>query len=315
MAAVAGNQGRQAGEIDRRGFLLGLTCYILWGIFPIYFKSVGNVDPLQILLHRVVWSMVLTAIIITVTRRWDAVAPALRNRRVLALYSVAALILAVNWYIYIWSVNHGHILEGSLGYFINPLMSVLLGVLIFRERLRPGQVGAVLVATAGVGYLTWNYGHLPWIALSLAGTFAIYGVLKKKAPLPADTGMLLETGVLSLPAVLGLVVYAYMGTGMIFQSDLKTSLLLMLAGPITAIPLIMFAAAAQRLPLYMLGLLQFLAPTGQLLVGVAIYGEPFPAYKLVGFAIIWTALILYTLEGLFYRRRMSAPVPAFSRAA
>lgn len=301
---------RGTSEIDRRGLFLGLACYALWGVFPIYFKSVGHVDSLQILCNRVVWSLVFIALMITVTRRWHALLPALRNRRVMGLYTLAAVVLAVNWYIYIWAVTNGHILEGSLGYFINPLVSVLFGVLIFRERLRPMQVGAVLVAAAGVGYLTWSYGHLPWIALTLAVSFGIYGVCKKRAPLPADAGMAIETGVLFLPALLGLIAFTWMGTGQLFQGDTRTSFLLMLAGPITAIPLILFAGAAQRLPLYMLGMLQFLAPTLQLLVGVLIYSEPFPPYKIIGFAIIWLALIIYTVEGFVSSRRPAAsPLP------
>lgn len=310
---MAAQQARSSttasGEIDRQGFLLGLSCYLLWGVFPIYFKSVGHVDSLQILLNRVVWSLVFIAILITVTRRWGALGPALRNRRVLGLYTAAALVLAVNWYIYIWAVTNGHILEGSLGYFINPLVSVLFGVLIFRERMRPLQVVAVLVAAAGVAYLTWSYGHLPWIALTLAVSFGIYGVLKKRAPLPADAGMAIETGVLFLPSLLGLIAFAWMGSGQLFQGDAATSGLLMLAGPITAIPLILFGGAAQRLPLYMLGMLQYVAPTLQMLVGVLIYHEPFPPYKLVGFAIIWLALLIYTIEG-FVASRRPAPQPA-----
>ena len=299
-----------AEQIDRKGLFLGLACYMLWGVFPIYFKSVGHVDSLQILLNRVVWSLVFIAIMVTVTRRWYAVLPALRNRRVLGLYTLAALVLAVNWYIYIWAVTHDHILEGSLGYFINPLVSVLFGVLVFRERMRPGQIGAVLVAAAGVAYLTWSYGHLPWIALTLALTFGFYGVLKKRAPLPADAGMAIETGVLFLPSLLGLIVFAWLGTGQLFQGDAATSGLLMLAGPITAIPLILFAGAAQRLPLYMVGMLQYLAPTLQMLVGVLIYNEPFPPYKLVGFAIIWLALLIYTVEGFVASRRLAGqPAP------
>lgn len=310
MAGTPAPQQQAPNELDRKGLLLGLATYTLWGIFPIYFKSVAYVDPLQVLFNRIVWSLIFIALLVTIMRRWPAVTPALRNGRIMALYGAAAVIIAINWYIYIWSVGNGHILEGSLGYFINPLMSVLFGVLIFKERLRPGQTMAVLVAALGVGYLTWQYGHLPWIALSLAVTFAIYGVLKKRAPMPADTGMLLETGVLFLPALLGILFFAWSGTGMLFQSTPGTTGLLMLAGPITAIPLIMFAGAAQRLPLYMLGMLQFLAPTLQLMVGVFIYGEPFPAYKIVGFAIIWTALVLYTIEGFVHRRHLRHPTPA-----
>ncbi len=293
-------------EYDRRGLLLGAGAYAVWILFPIYFKSVAVVGPLGILASRIVFSLVFMAIVLTWTRRWGYMPAALRNRRVVMTYVLAAVLLALNWYIFIWSVNNGHILESSLGYFINPLMSVLLGVFFLKERLRPGQWAAIGVAALGVAYLTWNYGHLPWIALSLALTWAFYGLVKKRAPLPVDTGLTLETGVLFLPALIGLIWLDSQGQGTVLRHGAGIDVLLLLSGPITAIPLLMFASAAKLIPLSMLGVLQYIAPTGQFLVAVYIYGEPFPAYKLIGFAIIWTALVLLWAEGQMRRRQVRA---------
>lgn len=302
--AAQGTAAESGGEqaIDRRGMWLGFGAYASWTVFPIYFKSVSAVPPLQILCSRVVWSLVFMVIVVTWLRRWGGLRAALRSRRVLVTYTIAALLLAANWYIYIWAVNNGHILEGSLGYFINPLISVLLGVAFFRERLRVAQWAAIGIAALGVGYLTWNYGHLPWIALSLALTFGIYGMVKKLAPLPAQEGLLLETSLLVLPALLGLAWFEVQRTAPWPGGELRMDLLLALSGPVTAIPLLMFAAAAQSIPLSMLGVLQYVAPTGQFIVGVWLYGEPFPPYKLVGFVIIWIALAALYLEGWLKRR-------------
>ena len=304
----------QPPEIDRRGMLLGAGAYAAWIVFPIYFRSLAVVSPLGILFSRIVFSLVFMAIVLTWTRRWGFMPAALRSRRVVITYALAALLLALNWYIYIWAVNNGHILEGSLGYFINPLVSVLLGVIFFKERLRVGQWVAIGIATVGVGYLTWNYGHLPWIALSLAGTWAFYGLVKKRAPLPVDTGLTLETAVLFVPALMGLIWIDMQEQGTLLRHGAGIDVLLLLSGPITAVPLLMFASAAKRIPLSMLGVLQYIAPTGQFLVGVYVYGEPFPTYKLIGFAIIWTALALFWVEGQWRRRHLPAAVqPAAAR--
>jgi chloramphenicol-sensitive protein RarD len=288
--------------------------YGAWILFPIYFKSVASVPALEILFNRVVWSLLFSALVLTWQRRWGFLGPAVRDRRVLGLYSVAAVLLAVNWYIYIWAVNHGHILEGSLGYFINPLVSVLLGVVVLHERLRAGQWFALSIAFLGVAYLTWNYGNLPWIALSLAFTWAFYGLIKKRAPLPAAEGLTLETAVLFLPALVGLIWFAVQGTGSLFSSTPRTSVLLMLSGPITAIPLMLFAGAAQRLPLTVIGVMQYIAPTGQFLLAVLLYDEPIPTYKWIGFAVIWFALLLFWLEGVVDRRRTAERVATAAQA-
>ncbi len=301
-----------AGGYDRKGLLLGAGAYLSWVVLPIYFKVVGVVPPLQILFSRIVYALLFMLLVITWRRRWGALGAIGRSgqrRRVLLIYGSAALLLASNWYIYIWAVNNGHILEGSLGYFINPLLNVLLGVLFLRERLRPGQWAALAVATLGVAYLTWNYGHLPWIALSLAGTFGVYGLVKKLAPLPAEEGLTLETAMLVLPALVGMLWFEAGRAAPWPGGEVRMQLLLMLSGPITAVPLLMFAAAAQRVPLSMLGVLQYVAPTGQFLVAVLLYNEPFPPYKLVGFSIVWVALLLFWGEAWWAHRRPPAVQP------
>lgn len=287
---------------DRRGIWLAVGAYGAWGILPIYFRALSNVPPLEMLANRIVWSLFFMVGVITWKRGWPGMRAAIRNRRAVTIYAIAALIIGVNWYLYIWAVNDGHVLDASLGYFINPLMNVVLGVLLLGERLRWGQWGAIAVAAGGVVYLTWSYGQLPWVALVLAGTFAVYGVIKKKAPLPPEQGLTLETATLFLPALIALLWMDSGGNGALMNDGWQTVLLLMLAGPITAIPLMMFAGAAKRVPLSTLGVLQYLSPTGQFLIGVFVFHEAITAERLVGFIIIWTALALFWLEGWRYRR-------------
>lgn len=287
---------------EKRGILLGIGAYGLWGILPIYFKALHMVAPLEMLANRIVWSLFFMLGVITWRRGWGALRRSLHNRKAVLTYAVAACLLAVNWYVYIWAVNANHIVDASLGYFINPLMNVILGVALLGERLRSGQWLSIIVAAMGVAYLTWSYGQLPWVALVLAGSFAAYGVLKKKAPLPAQEGLTIETATLFLPALAALL---WMNGG--DQGSLATGawwviVLLLLSGPITAIPLLMFAGAARVVPLSTLGVLQYLAPTGQFLVGVFLYGETVTAGRLSGFMIIWTALAIFWLEGALHRR-------------
>lgn len=289
--------------LDKRGLLLAAGAYLSWVLFPIYFKSVQAASPLEILAHRVVWSFIFLAALLAWRRSWLWLAPSLRSHRVLLSYGAAAAFLGANWYIYIWAVNHDFILEGSLGYFINPLLSVLLGVVFLHEKLRSGQLVAVGLAAIGVLYLTILYGQPPWIALSLALTFALYSLIKKRAPLPAAPGLALETSFLFPLALLYLFGLESRGTGVFIHVGAETTVLLALSGVITAVPLIMFAAAAQRIPLSVLGIMQYIAPTGQFLVAVFIFHEPFPPSKLIGFSIIWTALAIFWVEGYLMRRR------------
>jgi chloramphenicol-sensitive protein RarD len=290
---------------SRKGITAALGAYALWGLLPLYWKLLKTVPAPQILGHRVVWSCVFLAGLVTLRREWPGFRAAARNRRVLGIYTGAAAILAVNWLIYIWAVNTDHIVETSLGYFINPLLTVLLSVCFLHEHLRRLQWLAVLLAAAGVSYLTWQHGRVPWIALALAVSFAIYGLLKKQAPLGALHGLMLETAVLLLPALGFLAAADARGTGAFGHTGWQIGWLLAFTGLVTALPLLLFALAARRVSLSTLGILQYLAPTCQFLIGVAVYREPFNRIQLTGFTLIWTALLLYWLDGALRLRRLA----------
>lgn len=283
--------------MSRRGLWLAAGAYITWGLFPIYWKQLEGVPALQLLGNRIVWSFGLMAVYLLVQRQWRELSTLAADRRVLGIYAVAAVLISINWLTYVWAITAGYVVESSLGYFINPLLNVVLGMLIFRERLRSGQWVAVSLATVGVIYLTAAYGSLPWIALTLAFSFGFYGVVKKRSPLGAAHGISLETGILFLPALIYLVFCAFNGTGAVFQSDPRTTLLLVGSGAVTAVPLLMFAGAVKRIPLSVAGLMQYIAPTLQFLLGVFVYKEAFTRTMAVGFSIIWVALIVFGAEG------------------
>jgi chloramphenicol-sensitive protein RarD len=279
--------------------LYAASAYALWGVFPLYFKSLQEVPPLEILLHRMVWSLAFVALVLGWKRQWAWLGEVLRKPKVVLGFTASALLLAGNWFIYIWAVNNGNVVEASLGYFINPLFNVLLGSLLLHERLRRVQWCAVALAACGVAWLTWQAGHLPWIALMLAATFGLYGLLRKTASLGALEGLALETLVL-FPVAFGYLVFlALQGHNSFASASTSTQLLLAAAGPITAVPLLLFASGARRIPLSLLGLLQYIGPTIQLLLGVWLYHEPFGGARLAGFALIWGALAVYSLEGLW----------------
>jgi chloramphenicol-sensitive protein RarD len=281
----------------RRGYLFGLGAYALWGFMPVYIKLVRRAGPPEILAHRVVWSVVLVALLLLVMRRWSTLRPLLRRPRVLALITCAAVLLAVNWFVYIYGVNTDRVVETALGYFINPLVTVVLGVTVLRERLRPLQWVAVGIGAAAVAVLTVDYGRLPYIALALALTFGGYGLVKKRLNVPAAEGFFVESGVLAVPALAYLIWLGAVDRGS-FGADLGLSALLMLGGVVTAVPLMLFAGAANRIPLNALGILQYLTPTLQLALGVLVYREPMPPARLAGFALVWLALVVFTADGL-----------------
>ena len=285
------------------GILYAASAYALWGAFPLYFKSLQEIPPMEILLHRMVWSLLFVAIVLAFRRQWSWLGNVMRQPKVLAGFAASAVLLSSNWFIYIWAVNNDHVVESSLGYFINPLFNVLLGSLILRERLRVVQWMAVAIAAAGVAWLTWQGGSLPWIALLLATTFALYGLLRKTAALGALEGLALET-LLLFPLAFGyLLMLTLDGRNSFVTASTTSQWLLAAAGPITAIPLLLFASGARRIPLSLLGLLQYIGPTLQLLLGVWLYHEPFGGARLVGFALIWSALAVYSLEGLWQNLR------------
>jgi chloramphenicol-sensitive protein RarD len=281
------------------GIFFAALAYTAWGLFPIYFKSLQGVPPLEILMHRIVWALGFLIIVLTVRRQWAWVPQVLKQPKILASFAASASLLSINWFIYIWSVNNGHVVDSSLGYFITPLVNVLLGYVLLKERMRVGQWAAIVLAAGGVLWLTWQAGHLPWIGLALAFSFGGYGLLRKTAALGALEGLSLETILLFPIALTYLAVLAVQGHNTFLQAPATTQSLLAVAGPLTAVPLLLFAAGARRIKMSTLGLLQYIAPTLQLLIGVVLYGEPFGGGRQIGFFIIWTALALYSAEGLW----------------
>ena len=284
------------------GFLYALGAYIVWGVLPIYWKWLHQVPAGQIIGHRIAWSFILLITFIITTRQWQQFRSELK-RRVLIIYSLAGCLLCVNWLVYVWAVNAGFIVETSLGYFINPLLNVVLGMLFLGERLRPAQWIPVGLAACGVVYLTLTYGSLPWIALTLALTFGIYGLVKKIAPLGSLHGLTLETGFLFLPAMVYLLFVDFNGRGAFGHDGMHINSLLVGAGVVTIIPLLLFASAARRITLTMVGIMQYIAPSLQFLIGVFIYKEPFTQAKLAGFMMVWIALIIFWLEGVVARKK------------
>lgn len=296
--------------IDHRSMNTGIAyaalAYIFWGLFPLYFKALAGVAPLEILMHRMLWSLAVVAVILAVRRQWSWVRTLGARPALLGRFVVSALLISLNWFVYIWAVNSGHVIDASLGYFITPLFNVLLGRFVFNERLRNAQWTAVALAAAGVVWLGWRTQHLPWIGLLLATSFAGYGLAKKTAPLGALEGLTLETMLLFPIATIALAWLAYHAQSAFVAGPDATRWLLIGAGPITAIPLLLFAAGARRIPLTTLGLLQYLSPTLQLLLGAWVYHEPFGGATLMGYALIWAALLLYAVDGAWQRRYRSA---------
>ncbi|QNA90868.1 EamA family transporter RarD [Massilia sp. Dwa41.01b] len=294
----------------RTGIVSAALAFLCWGLFPVYFHAIGEVPPLQILAHRMLWSLIFLMIVLAVRRQWRWLEQ-VRQPRVFWSFVASALLLSINWLIYIWAVNNGHVIEASLGYFINPLVNIMLGYLILKERLRPVQWMAITIAALGVAWLTWQTGSVPWIALFLAASFGGYGLLRKTAALGALEGLSFETMVLFPIAAAYVVWLTYQGDNAFLNTPSDTTrLLLVAAGPITAIPLLLFASGARQIPLSILGLLQYLSPTIQFLLGVMLFKEAFTADRLVGFVLIWAALLLFAGEGLWRSRQAPASAPA-----
>jgi chloramphenicol-sensitive protein RarD len=286
----------------RNGIIYATLAFLCWGLFPLYFHALQEVPPSQILAHRVLWSLLFLAIVLTVRRQWKWLPAVLRQPRVIASFIASAFLLSANWLMYIWAVNNGHVIEASLGYFINPLVNIMFGYLVLKERLRRGQWAAIGLAAIGVAWLTWQAGTVPVIALILASTFGAYGLMRKTAALGALEGLSFETMVL-FPLALGYVIWLSLhGQNSFVAASDHTRWLLLAAGPITAIPLLMFAAGARKIPLSVLGLLQYISPTIQFLLGIWLFHEAFTEARLVGFLLIWSALALYAAEGLWRNR-------------
>jgi len=293
----------------KKGILYGLGAYLLWGFFPIYWKFLHHVSALQVIGHRIAWSFAALTVFILLTRQWNGFRAAAFNAKAVRLYTISSVLLTINWLIYVWGVNSGFIVETSLGYFINPLISVLLGVLFLRERLRPMQWLAVTLAATGVIYLTVVYGRLPWIALSLAVSFGFYGLVKKLAPLSSLYGLTLETAIVFPVALSYLLFVNFKGQGAFLHEGGTVDLLLAGAGIVTTVPLLLFASAARQIPLSMIGLLQYVAPTLQFLIGIYLYREPFEPSHLIGFSIVWLALVIFWVENFLANRVPVQPIP------
>ncbi|RTF48908.1 EamA family transporter RarD [Serratia marcescens] len=288
----------------RQGIFFALAAYFMWGIAPAYFKLIQQVSADEILTHRIIWSFFFMLALITLGRNWPKVRAACQNRKRLLLLAVTALLIGGNWLLFIWAVNNHHMLEASLGYFINPLVNVLLGMLFLGERFRRMQWVAVALAFTGVLVQLWQFGSLPIIGLGLAFSFAFYGLLRKKIAIDAQTGMLIETLWLLPVAAAYLFLFADSPTSHLSANPWSLNLLLVVAGIVTTVPLLCFTAAATRLRLSTLGFFQYLGPTLMFLLAITFYGETVGQDKLVTFGFIWAALILFTLDALYTQRKL-----------
>ncbi len=287
-----------AGQESRKGLIFGLAAYGMWGLFPLYWPLLKPASATEILAHRMAWSLVIMAMLLGLRRNWSGIKQLRQTPGKVVLLCGAAILVSVNWGVYIWAVNKGHVVETSLGYFINPLVTVLFGVLILRERLRPLQWTAVGIGAAAIVELVVGYGHVPWIALILAFSFGSYGLLKKIASVPAAESMAVESGFQFLPALVYLAFLQAHGTATFGHAHWTVTVLLACCGLVTVVPLMCFAAAANRLPLSTIGLLQFLTPILQLSCGVFVVHEAVPGTEWIGFAIVWLALALLSYDSL-----------------
>ena len=293
-------------ENERQGVIWALGAYVVWGVLPIYWKWLGHVPSSEIITSRVIWAFVFTMLFVVIMRNSKLLLVDIRtlwqNQKAFWSLFFASALISGNWFLYIWAVNNNHLVETSLGYYINPLISVMLGIFFLKERLTSAQKLAVVIALIGVIILTISYGRFPWLAMALAISFAIYGLMKKTIPLDAVRGLAIET-LFILPFALIYYIYLFVSDqAIMFHNNLQTDILLVFTGAATAIPLVLFAKGAQRMPLYMIGFLQYIAPTCMLFLGVMIYDETFNAIDLLSFSLIWLALILFTVSKVMEAR-------------
>ncbi|MET0288439.1 MAG: EamA family transporter RarD [Pseudoxanthomonas sp.] len=298
--------------VDRRGVAAAVGAFIIWGLFPLYWYLLRSVPSMQIIAHRIVWSALIVVGVLLATRGLTWWRDVRVIPRALPLLALSSVLIAFNWGLYIWAVTHGHVIEASLGYFINPLVSVLLGVVALGERLRALQWIAVAFAASGVAWLTWHAGAPPFIAFGLAVSFALYGLVRKLVAVEAMSGLAVESLYLVLPALLYLASGEWRQPGFFGAWAWTTDVLLILGGALTAVPLVWFAYGVRRVPLTLIGLLQYIAPTLQLVLGVLVLGEVFSSERLIGFGLIWAGLAVFMAQGLL--RRKAVPVPMGSTA-
>ncbi|WP_258240778.1 EamA family transporter RarD [Pseudidiomarina homiensis] len=288
---------------SRQGVLFAIAAYTMWGIAPIYFKLLQQVPALEILAHRIIWSFVLVLVLIVGLRRWLRIRPVVTNKKQMLRLTIATFLLGGNWFLFIWAINNDHILDASLGYYINPLLNVAIGMVVFAERMRRMQLLAIALAVIGVLIQVISFGSVPWVALALACSFATYGAIRKRLPVDSMTGLWLETTIL-LPFMLVYVFFfATSGASDMTANTWQLNLLLIAAGIVTTAPLLCFTAAAQRIRYATLGFFQYIGPSLMFILAVWVYGEPLAADKLVTFAIIWAALALYSLDTLVHQQR------------
>jgi chloramphenicol-sensitive protein RarD len=291
------------------GVLCAALAYAMWGLFPLYFKQLAHVPALEIVMHRSLWSLGFVLLVLAALRRWAWLRKVAGQPRQLAAFALSALLLSGNWLLYVWAVNNDRVIDSSLGYFITPLVNVGLGYFALDERPRPAQWAALAIAAAGVAWLTLDAGQLPWIGLVLAACFGLYGLMRKTAALGALEGLALETLLLAPFAAALLAWGAWQGTNALASGSAATVGWLLMAGPLTALPLLLFAAGARRISLTTLGVLQYIGPTIQFALGVWLYREPFGGSRLAGFVLIWIALAVYSAEGWWRFARRPAPAP------
>lgn len=286
------------------GATAATASFLLWGVFPLYWKQMQGVPAFELIAHRITWSLLFLLAVLAWQKNFGTLRPAFTDARLFGLNLLSSLLLAANWTVYVWAVNSGHVIESSLGYFLVPLVNVALGSLVLHERLRPVQWLAIALAALGVASLLLRVGHVPWIALTLAFTWAGYGLLKKKSALGSIAGLTVETLLLFPVAVSVLLWRHHTGAGALGRVDARTQVFVLAAGVVTAVPLLLFAYGAQRIRLATLGLLQYLAPTVQFLIGLFVYREAFDAARLQAFALIWGGLVIYSADSLWAQRRL-----------
>ena len=300
----ATTQEQPASSRARAGFFYGLAAYGLWGVLPVYFKWLQAVPPVDIVAHRIVWSLIVLVILVTLARAWDQIRAAVQSRKAMAMLFVTAVLIGTNWLLYVYAINSGHILAGSLGYYLNPLANILLGRFILKERLTKMQWAAVAIAAGGIAVLAMGALGTLWISLTLCFSFATYGLLRKVIHVESLAGLTVETGIL-VPLALGWLMLGGAQGRPMFGTDEQETILLMAAGIVSTVPLLCFTAAARRLAYSTVGMLQFIAPTLQFLLAVAVYDEPFTTAHAIAFGCIWTALLLY-VSSMIRDRRLQA---------
>ncbi|NTJ42000.1 EamA family transporter RarD [Agrobacterium larrymoorei] len=294
-------QAPQAGD-SARGFVYALTAYVLWGFLPFYMKAVAHISPLEIIVHRVVWSVPIAAIVLIVLGRTAEIRQALTTPKMLAMACLTASLISVNWGIYIWAIGSGHALDAALGYFINPLFSIMLGAILLKEKLSRVQMAAISLVALAVALLTWNAGGVPWVAIALTVSWGFYAFFRKTLPIGPTQGFLLEVLLLTPPALAFIIYLAFTGQGHFAGGSSSDTWLLAASGLITAIPLILYGNGAKLLKLSTIGIMQYIAPSMIFVIAIFVFREPFDTVRLIAFVMIWSALIIYTVPGLLKGR-------------